>query len=388
MKVLHVINSLAGSGGAEQGLVREISHFDESVRSVVVRLFEADDLEPLLGSQGIRVVPLGLQASNSSWSWPEATRRLRRLIRTIEPDVVHTSLFIGNLVGQLAARRAGIPVLSTLTLTGDELLHRQLQPGAGTRRSALLRSVAARVGRHPGIWYRAISEDTASTNCRLMGLDPSRVVVIPRGVPPMSARPDRARFGIPAEGPLIVNVGRQAAQKGHVLLLQAFQSMRVSMPNIQLAIAGREGDASEAIVREIDSLGLGDSVHMLGYRTDIDVLLASADVFVFSSLAEGLGTALLEALAAGRPVVAFDIPPVREVGRGRPNVHLVTSGDVDLLSRVVLSVLQDPTCSARTAETDFARRFTITRVAKSVQELLEHVARWPGEDPTQTASPL
>ncbi|HVR32612.1 MAG TPA: glycosyltransferase, partial [Acidimicrobiia bacterium] len=197
MRVLHVINSLAGSGGAEQGLVREITHFDPSVVSLVVRLFENDDLEARLTSRGIDVVWLGLRSSASAWSWPEAARRVRRLIRSFRPDIVHTSLFTGNLVGQLAAMGTGVPVLSTLTLTGDERLHRELQPGADTRRAAVLRHIAARIGRQSHIRYRAISEDAAETNCKSMGIDRARVTVITRGVPMVSVEPDRSRFGIP-----------------------------------------------------------------------------------------------------------------------------------------------------------------------------------------------
>ena len=174
MKVLHVINSLNGSGGAEQGLVREIAHFDRAVENLVVRMFEPDDLEPLLESIGTRVIPLGLRAKSSAWTWPEAARRVKRHIRTFGPDVVHTSLFIGNLVGQLAAAGTGVPVLSTLTLTGDERLHKLLQPGAETIQAAALRKIAAFVGRRSHVWYRALTKHAADTNCASMGIQPSR----------------------------------------------------------------------------------------------------------------------------------------------------------------------------------------------------------------------
>ncbi len=373
MRVLHVINSLAGSGGAEQGLVREITHFDPSVVNLVVRLFENDDLEARLTSHGVDVVWLGLRSSAAAWSWPEAARRVRRLIRSFRPDIVHTSLFTGNLVGQLAATGTGVPVLSTLTLTGDERLHRELQPGADTRRAAFLRRVAARIGRQSHVWYRAISEDAAETNCESMGIDRAHVTVIPRGVPMVSVEPDRSRFGLPETGPLIVNVGRQAAQKGQVLLLRAFRQIKDSEPDAHLAIAGREGDATRAIRQEIVTLGLEDSVDLLGYREDVDVLLASADLFMFSSLAEGLGTAVIEAMAAGVPVVAFDIPPVREATEGGRHAALVPSGNVEALARAGRSVLSAGGSEAEW-NSSMAERHSMEKVGAAVASLIARTA--------------
>ena len=370
MKVLHVINSLSGSGGAEQGLVREITHFDPSVISLVARLFEAKDLEPRLTSHGIDVVSLGMATSKSAWTWPEAARQVRGLVRSFRPDIVHTSLFIGNLVGQLAAARRN-PVLSTLTLTGDERLLREYQPGANTRKAALLRAVAGRVGRRQNIRYRAITADTASTNVELMRIDPSRITVIPRGVPLVNAEPDRGRFGIPDGVPLVVNIARQAAQKGQRLLLQAFRKLRVSIPDAHLAIAGREAGATSAIRQEVVDLGLEGSVHLLGYRDDVPVLLASADLFIFSSLAEGLGTAVIEAMAAGVPVVAFDIPPVREVTDGGRHARLVPVGDVESLSAAGIRALSDRSAAQFEAQEWALERFSLRKIAADLQALME-----------------
>lgn len=371
LRVLHVINSLVGSGGAEQGLVREITHFDSSVKSVVVRLFDGDDLEPTLTANHIKVISLGLSSSHAAWNWPEAVRRVRRIIHKFRPDVIQTSLFTGNLVGQLAAAGTGIPVLSTLTLTGDQRLHRQLQPGANTRKAALLRRLGAWVGRRSYVRYRAVSEDTARTNCGALRLDRSRIAVIPRGIDLSPFTPDRGRFGLPEGVPLLVNVGRNTAQKGQVFLIRAFRQVIESCPEAHLAIAGSEGDASRLIQQEIDALGLRNSVHLLGYRSDIGVLLASADLFLFTSLAEGLGTAVLEAMGAQLPIVAFDIPPLREICQASPSSRLVKVGDVKGLSSAALETLRSdvgPNHAFSTA------RFAIDVVAREVQELLLQVA--------------
>ena len=375
MRVLHVINSLSGSGGAEQGLVREITRFDDTVDSLVVRLFEADDLEAKLVARGVAVLALNLRSARSGRTWPEAARRVRRHIRAFGPDVIQTSLFIGNLVGQLAAAGTGIPVLSTLTLTGDDKLHKKLQPGAWKTRAATLRRLAALVGRGKHVWYRALTHDTAETNCTSMGIDKSRVTVIPRGVLVHRTAPDRARFGIPANVPLVVNVARIAAQKGQAHLLDAFRQIKNMVPNAHLAIAGRSGDASAAIQTKIAELHLADSVHLLGYRPDVYDLLNSADLFVFSSLAEGLGTAVLEALAVDLPVVAFDVPSIREVTDSGRYARLVPIGDTDQLASASLDILmghETPSSSAWVS-----RNFSLDNVALSVQTALERLVKNP-----------
>lgn len=374
MRVLHVINSLGASGGAEHGLVREITRFSNDMDQTVVRLFEKDQLDGVLLEAGIEVKWLGLSPESAGWMWPIGVLRLRRMIAEFHPDVVHTSLFMGNLVGQLAAISSGIPVVSTLTLSGDVSLLRQYQPGAHTRRAAILRRIASRAAHGPRVHFRAITEHVRTTSIDAMNIPDTRVVVVPRGLGPEvtpRASPDRARFGIPEGVPLLVNVGRQSAQKGHLHLLGAFQLVLEEHPEARLLIAGREGDATAAISQELARRDLVRSVGLLGYRDDVDVLLASGDVFVFTSMMEGLGTAVLEAMRARVPVVAFDIPPVREVTDDGRLAHLVRLGDEAALAECVLGVLGHEADSRTSAAAQtVAERFAVDVVARRVEELL------------------
>ena len=129
---------------------------------------------------------------------------------------------------------------------------------------------------------------------------------------------------------------------------------------------------SDAVRREIKELSLDDSVHLLGYRSDVPTLLASADVFLFSSLAEGLGTAVIEALSLDLAVVAFDIPSIREVTDQGRYARLVPIGDTERMAAAAISILGSkanrPVSSGWIAE-----QFAIDRVAIMVQEALEGV---------------
>ncbi|MDX1468216.1 MAG: glycosyltransferase [Acidimicrobiia bacterium] len=382
MKVLNVINSLSGSGGAEHGLVREITAFDSSAEQMVVSLYGGGTLESRLLSAGIEHRWLGLQSSRSGRNWPLGVARLRSVIRQFKPDVVHSSLFSGNLVAQLATRYASgrsIPILSTMTLSGDLALHRSLQPGAGSWYAGVLRGVAGWAARGAHVWFRALTNDAAVTNCIALGVDPERVVVIPRGVPsdlvPITPL-TRDRLGLPRRVPIILNVGRQAAQKGQTYLLAALAELIRDVP-AHLVILGRRGDATHDLERAVEAFNLSDHVSIIDYTDQVGDFLANADVFAFPSLMEGLGTSVAEAMVAGVQVVAFDIPPVREItGDGR-YADLVPVGDVAEFTLRIKAVLEaDEVTESRVQEAQaWAReRFDLSRVAHRVRTRLEQLA--------------
>jgi glycosyltransferase involved in cell wall biosynthesis len=130
--------------------------------------------------------------------------------------------------------------------------------------------------------------------------------------------------------------------------------------------AGRRGNASEAIAAAVAATGVGHRVRFLGHRDDVPDVVAAADVFVFPSRYEGLGGSLLEAMALGVPVVASDVPAIREIVGAGPAGILVPVDDVDAWASAVRSLLDDPAqraaLGARGREL-FDERFTLDAVA-------------------------
>jgi len=371
MKVLHVIDSLAGSGGAEQGLVREVTRFSEGTEQLVVTLYERMELADQLAEHGIPVNVIGLREGSGSRTWPKAVIALRRIARETRPDVIQSSLFLGNIVGQLAGRSLRIPIVSNLVLSGDLESLRSFQPGAHTRRAQMLRAVAGWAARSDLVRFRALTEEVRATNADLLGVDPARVTVIPRGVPrpPDSSLQSLAELGLPP-GPLVVNVGRLAAQKGQLLLVEAFATVKETVPDAHLAIVGREGDSSAEVAAAIDRLGLTASVTLVGHTTRVADYLRNAHVFAFPSLMEGLGTAVLEAMAVGVPVVAFDIPPVREATVDGRYGTLVPVGDVAGLSSELTRHLMAERRTDVAARDWVRERHDLSRIAGEVEALL------------------
>lgn len=371
MRVLHVIDSLAGSGGAEQGLVREASRFSSDVQQSVVTLYDRMELADQLREREIPVQVIGLKEGSGSRTWPRAVNAVRHIARESPPDVIQTSLFLGNIVGQLAGRSLRIPIVSNLVLSGDLESLRSFQPGASTRRAQLLRSVAGWAARSDLVRFRALTEEVKTTNAALLRVDRTRVTVIPRGVPiPEEAPlPSRSELGIP-EGPLAVNVGRLAAQKGQVLLVEAFALVKQVVPEAHLAIVGRDGESAPEIRSTIQQLGMQDSVTLLGHTTRVADYLRTAHVFAFSSVMEGLGTAVLEAMAVGAPVVAFDIPPVREATLDGRFGALVPVGDVGALASAMTGHLKGERQVDVAAREWVRERHDMSRIASEVEALL------------------
>jgi glycosyltransferase involved in cell wall biosynthesis len=375
MRVVHVIDSLAGSGGAEQGLVREITRFGEGIEQMVALLFDRRELAAEVEAAGIAVKVVGLAEGTGSRTWPSAVAPIRRIFKGFRPDVIQTSLFLGNLVGQIAGRSLGVPVVSNLVLSGDVTLLRAYQPGAGTRRAGLLRTVAGIAARGTRVWFRALTEEVRATNAELLGVDPGRITVIPRGVPvpDMDVPRGAAELGLP-EGPLVVNVGRHAQQKGQVHLIEAFAQVLESVPQAHLVIVGREGPATGDVIEAVHRTGIGGSVTLAGHTDRVGDYLAQAHVFAFPSVMEGLGTAVIEAMACGVPVVAFDIPPVREATGDGAHARLVPVGDVEALAEGLVPYLQGDRVVDFEGRDWVRRRHDLDRVAADVEGLLRAAA--------------
>lgn len=392
LRVVHVIDSLAGSGGAENRLVDEVVGLVPRCDQTVVRLFERDFLDARLADAGVPVVALGFRAARAGRTWPLVGHRLAGVLRELRPDVIHTSLFTGNLVGQLAGARLGVPVVSTFNRTGESHLQRALQPGVASWKGRVMQAVGRRAARLGDVHHRAVGEYARRTNCASLGLPVEAATVVPRGVPitPQVGAPEggRAAFGLPATGPLFANVARLVPEKAQHLLVAAFARVRDEVPGAHLAIAGAPGAASPAVEEAIERAGLSDAVSLLGFRPDARALVAAADVFAFSSISEGSPGAVVEAMVTGTPVAAFAIPPVAELTDGDAHAWLAEPGDARALATAMLAAWQAPDRRERAAATRAwaEQRYALPAVVAGLGDLLEARAarrsspgrgRWP-----------
>lgn len=273
---------------------------------------------------------------------------LRRVIVDERPDLVYTALYDADIAGRLAAAGLPVPVMTNLVNTAYDKA-RAGDPNVSPMRLKVAQLLDGFTARHFTNHFHAISQAVKDSTVEHLGIAPNRVTVVRRGrdAKRLGDRSDSRRIvvrkalGLLPEHQVILTVGRQEFQKGHTHLIEAFARISDENPLTRLVIAGREGHATQALTAQIDQLGLGKCVFMLGHRDDVADLMAASDLFVFPSLYEGLGGALIEALGLGLPIVASDIPALREVVRQGVNADLVPPGDPKALAVAIERLLND-----------------------------------------------
>lgn len=374
MRVLYVINGL-GTGGAERSLAEMLPVLRAAgVQSTVVclqRRREGVQEHVLARGFDVRFV--------NARRWPGRIRELRGIIRSVEPDLVHTTIFDADVVGRLAA--AGLPCLVVSSLVNTSYDADRLDdPRVAAWKLALARQIDGWTARRLTDHHHAITQAVRGSAITALKLDPTRVTVIERGrdperlgVPGPARRRDvRQALGIPDGTPVIVNVGRQEYQKGQIDLLHAMRLLAPRDPAPVLLMAGRRGHASAEIDELARARDLCRVVRLLGHREDVPDLLAAADLFAFPSRYEGLGGAVIEAMALGLPVVVSAVPALAEVVEEGGNAVLVRPGDPGRLAQAIDRLLDDPARRGdmgRRSREIFQSRFDLARSTSRLLDL-------------------
>lgn len=322
-------------GGAERALVRVVTGLDRREwQPVVVCLSGGGSLTAVLEESDIPVSVLGARSPRDVGVVTRLTAELKR----IRPQLLQTFLFHANLAGRLAASWARVPVV----VSGV----RVVEPDAPWRMR--WDRWTDRLVTHHACVSRAVAD-----RYRALGIAERKLSVIPNGVDvaEIVAAPavDVGELGIPAGVPVVVAVGRLHPQKGFMHLLAAFEQLRGrddAAARACLLIAG-EGPERAALEADIARRGLKEQVRLLGWRGDIPSLLRAADLFVLSSLWEGMPNVVLEAMSAGVPVVATDVEGVRELIPGDDTGLLVPAGAPSALAAEIGRVLTDPALARR-----------------------------------------
>ena len=378
-RVHYVIDGL-GRGGAERSLAELVPALQEHGIEPVLSLFRTVPADGV--GNGLLKAGFDVRVLRGSSLFSQSLS-LRDAFKKEQTDLVHTTLVVASIVGRVAAARTRIPVLTSLVNTTYEPAQFE-DPSVSKVKLRAVQVVDGWSARHLTEHFHAITNAVKISALGTLRIPPERISVIERGrdptrlgLPSASRRAEaRKNLGIDPSAQLILNVGRQEYQKGQAVLLHAFERVASSHPNALLLVAGRPGSASDELRQIVAELALEDRVKFLGHRSDVPELLAAADVFAFSSLFEGLGGAVLEAMALALPIVASDLPALREVLRDGDTAWLVRPGDVHGFAGSLSSALDDrgrAEVFGTSARADFVKRFTLTRSAKRMAELYEQV---------------
>jgi glycosyltransferase involved in cell wall biosynthesis len=346
-----------GPGGAELmmlDLAKELRARGHEVRPV--------GLAAGTGWLGARFRDAGFEPASFELRHPvdfAAVRALTAILREFRADVVHSHEFTMAIYGAAAARRAGARHVITM--------HGGLYYAGAWRRRAALRWAARRSDALVGV-----SRATAAALERNLGVRAPLLHVIPNGIPLRTGARDRVRRELaldPGEL-LLVAVGNLYPVKGHAVLLDALATLG-DAPPWRLAIAGR-GEEESRLRACAPSAGIGARVHLLGFRDDVQDILAAGDLFVMPSLSEGLPLALVEAMSFGLPVVVSGVGGIPEVVTDGVDGLLVPPSDSTALAAALRTLLGDPALRRRlgtAARARALRDYAITTMADRYERL-------------------
>lgn len=309
-----------------------------------------------------------------------ATLAMYRMIRGSRPHIVHTHMAKAGTAGRLAARLARVPIV-VHTFHGHTF-----HSYWGPVKSAVFLQIERTLG---AMTDRVIAVgDAQKADIASYGVAPlNKILTIPLGLeiePMLDAEQHRGRLraelGVGADRPLIGIVARLVPIKAHEVFLEAASIIRAASPESTFLIIG-DGERRAELEAMAGQLGIAEATRFLGWRDDMREVYADLDVVTLCSNNEGSPVALIEALAAARPVVSTRVGGVPNVVQDGESGLLVPSRDPAAFAEAVLTLLRDP---ARAAQLGLAGRKAVfpkhasTRLVQDVERLYLELAREKG----------
>jgi glycosyltransferase involved in cell wall biosynthesis len=374
VNVAHCIHGL-GLGGAQRVIKLLVDGADGDGRPFVYSTSGGVFAGEVANGAVVRVFPRRFPKVD-----PTLVFRLAHAMRRDPVDLVHTHLFGDSLHGYLAARLARKPVVMTLHNVARS--HSRLQR-AGYR--WLMSRVACTVGCSEAVRLSFLA-DARDKN--------TSIVTITNGVEP--AKPldrdaARARLGCGRAALTIGSTGRLVASKDFPNLVSALATVvrRIQRP-VRLFILG-DGPLRGEILTHAGRMGVAPLVQLLGFRADAPELLNAFDIVAFSSADEGLPMALLEAMAAGRCIVATNVGGIADAVRDGDEALLVPAADSARLADALVRALEDGDLRTRlgaAAARRFRTRFTADQMVREYGAVYRTVlASWRGGDAAPDEEP-
>lgn len=384
LTVFRAITRLNIGGPAIHAILLTRGLQNERFRSLLVSGREAPgegnllDLATRHGVRPLMVPELGREVSPLNDL--VAVQRLFRLIRSVCPTIVHTHLAKAGTTARLAARLARVPIV-VHTYHGH-VFHSYFSP----RKTAVFLNIERVLG-HLTDRIVAVGDKQRRELVGYRVAPPEKIVSIPLGLEidgMLEAEAERghlrAELGLNGVDRLVGIVARLVPIKAHDVFLEAAAEVRRRVPNARFVIVG-DGERRAELEARARELGLADRTHFLGWRRDLRRIYADLDVVVLSSLNEGSPVAIIEAMAAARPVVSTDVGGVGEVVADGRGGRLVPPRDPAALAEAVAEVLSDPESAARMGRAARAAvypKYSSVRLVGDVERLYLDLARRKG----------
>ena len=382
IRLLWLLDSL-GAGGAEALVIPFARTLDPTQYELTVgclSTLRGGAVPAALEEMGMPPVEFGARSLRDV----QAFRRVRAFVEKEGIDLIHAHLTFSAIWSALISRKTGVPSLATLHVEPsasrgniDSVRHRVMTDLRDfVMRKALRRWSAGVI---------TVSEALRQTYLAFGDLDPAKVLVVHNGIEigrfardreTTRARLDR-EFDIPSGMPVLATVAVLRPGKGIEVLLDAARSV----PQALFLILG-DGAKKEEWMRLAEQYGIAGRVRWAGFRTDVDALLAGCDALVHPSLADAFPTVLLEAMAAGLPVVTSNVGGIPEIVVPGTTGTLVPPADAPALAAAINELLRDPAKMARMsaaarerADAKFSTEAWVARLMKVYGEVLQQKER-------------
>jgi glycosyltransferase involved in cell wall biosynthesis len=376
LKIVHLVTSLE-VGGAQHNMLLGLPNLDASrYKHILVSIMDRMQMKQQFEQAGIEVHTLGLSKKTDIG----VALRLRSLLKSIRPEIIHTYLIHGNVLGRIVGRLAGVPVI-----IGSELTIGQ----------------AGRIGRlatkltNPLTDAVEVNSETGGKSASAdLGVPEHKIEVVLPGLDLEAFGGTEQRSQIRAElsvedhEHLVLYVGRLRAVKGVKYGIRSFAKALEQNANMKLALAG-EGDQREYLESLCDELDIRNNVNFLGPRRDLANVLSASDSVIMPSLTEGFPRVAIEAMASSKPIIATSVGGTPEAIIDDQSGILVQPKDIEGMAEALVNVATNPALANRLGISARKRTEQHFSARKYVTRLDEMYTRLAGiTQPTPTSAPV
>lgn len=371
IKIVHVLHSF-DSGGLENGVLNLINGLNwNRYQHVLCCITRSGRMAERLKRDDVEVIELN-KKPGPDWFLPV---RLARVFRKIKPHIVHTRNW-GAIDGIVGARLSGsvYVVHSEHGVTMSEI------DKSSRKRNTARRLLSTLVDR-----FITLSEDLQEWARRDLGIPSSKLQTICNGVDVAKFNADlsildaRHQCGFAGSEFIVGSVGRLDPIKNHAGLIRAYSQLAQSFPHARLLIVG-SGPCGEELQHLVKALGLSDRVTLMGTRDDIPRLLRCMDVFALPSFSEGISNTVLEAMAAGLPVIATDVGGNGELVRNKETGMLIPNRNDQALKDAILLYLKNRDLilqHGNSGRDRVEKQYSLSKMLADYDELYTSLVRLP-----------
>jgi len=395
IRVIHIITRLDMGGSAQETLLTVLALDPQFYKVILIKgstsesamtSAELQNVNQQLAAacdRGVEVINLpSLVRRISPWNDFKAFVLLWSLIRRYKPHIVHTHTSKAGVLGRLAAWLARVPAI--IHKPHGHVFYGHFGPRV-SRFFLLVERLLSRITDQ----VITLTPMEARDHLTLKVLTADKISIIHSGVElnryhttTRKRQKKKKEIGISPDALVVGFVGWLIPIKGVIYLVKAMAEVVQRHPNSLLLLVGQGDERGEEEIKireKVESLGLEDRVRFLGWRSDVDAIMGCFDIFILPSLNEGMGRVLVEAMAAGLPIVASRVGGIPDLVTHGENGLLVPPADAGALERAISDLLSDKAKRKRMGETGkrICRPYNVEAMVEKIDNLY---SRLLGED--------